>query len=393
MKRLLLGLITGLIFNGLAFGQAQVHSQLTLVENIQTASTDTIIVDVEAICFTQNVTVKEYDNTIGLGTTLNAVVDTVLFTNVLFPTSEKYVDHLYYPIEIYDSSKAIIQFKYMDIFNVATENRVKIGTSWKCIARVKILYNMTAGSDSVFWKPDTLPDGSPNPDVFPYNVIMYENTDVTGFRAETREDLKDLSLPVQMASFTAAYAPEKGVELNWTTASESNCLGFHILRADRANGEFERITTAMISGQGNSSDYRDYAFIDYSAEWGKAYFYLIHEITFEAGEESKAFFGPIGVSTDQTPSRFGLSQNYPNPFNPETQIRYYLSGQTDVSLNIYNLLGEKVFTLYEGIQPEGVYTVQWNGRDEAGRNLASGIYFYRLMAGEHVEIRKMTKMQ
>ncbi|NQT27930.1 T9SS type A sorting domain-containing protein [candidate division KSB1 bacterium] len=388
MKRLLLGLMISMMAAGFVFGQTQVHSQLTLVENIQTGTTDTVIVDVEAICFTGNVTIQEYHNTIGLGLALNAIVDTVLFTDVLFPNSETYAHHLYYPIEIYDSANAMIKFKYMDIFDVPPGSRVSVGTSWKKIARVKILYNSApAANDSVFWMPDTIPGA------FPYKVVQYDDADVTGFRAETRDDMKDLSLPVQMSAFTAAYAPEMGVELNWTTASETNCLGFNILRADRANGEFSKVTTAMIPGQGNSSDYQDYKFVDHSAEWGKSYFYMIHELTLEAGEDSKAYFGPIGVSTDKTPSTFGLSQNYPNPFNPETQIRYYLSEQTAVSLKIYNLLGEEVYTLSDGIQPEGVYTVQWNGQDATGRNLASGIYFYKLIAGDHVQIKKMTKMQ
>jgi len=390
MKRLLMGLVLSVIIYCLAFGQVQVHSQLKLVENIQTATTDTIILDVEAVYFSVSppqISLQEYQNTIGLGEVLNAVVDTVLFTDRLFQVSESFVDHLYYPIEIYDSSAAQIQFKYTDIFSVATENRAKLNAlNWNRVATIKILYNWAAGNDSIFWA-----DSSDA--LFPYNVIMYNNQNVTGSRILANDDLKDVSLPVQMASFTAAYAPESGVELNWTTASETNCLGFHILRANKANGDFERVTTALIPGQGNSSEYRDYSFIDRSAEWDNDYYYMIHELTIEKGEDSKAFYGPIGISTSQAPASFGLAQNYPNPFNPDTQIRYYLSESSEVSLKIYNLLGEEVYTLFSGNQPEGVYTVQWNGQDIYGRNLASGIYFYKLIAGDHVEIKKMTKMQ
>ncbi len=79
---------------------------------------------------------------------------------------------------------------------------------------------------------------------------------------------------------------------------------------------------------------------------------------------------------------YRLFQNYPNPFNPETAISYQLSAFSDVELAIYNLLGQKVRTMVRGRQPAGRYEVKWDGRDEAGREVSSGVYIYRLRAGD-----------
>ncbi len=93
---------------------------------------------------------------------------------------------------------------------------------------------------------------------------------------------------------------------------------------------------------------------------------------------------------------FRLFQNYPNPFNPETAISYQLSAFSDVELAVYNLLGQKVRTLVQARQPAGRYEVKWDGRDEAEREVSSGVYIYRLRvstpserAGDFVQSRKM----
>jgi N-acetylmuramoyl-L-alanine amidase len=89
------------------------------------------------------------------------------------------------------------------------------------------------------------------------------------------------------------------------------------------------------------------------------------------------------------PSSEELQQNYPNPFNPQTQIEFSQAEASKVSLVIYNLLGQKVVTLVDEMLPEGKHKIHWNGMDESGDRVASGIYFYRLQAGEYNEVRKM----
>ena len=105
-------------------------------------------------------------------------------------------------------------------------------------------------------------------------------------------------------------------------------------------------------------------------------------------------WGPaVGVDDEVlpgvVPERFALSQNYPNPFNPQTHIIYQLPRAETVTLTVYNVMGQAVCDLVDEVQGAGEHTVTWNGLDRAGRAVASGIYFYQLVAGEFVETRKM----
>jgi len=93
-----------------------------------------------------------------------------------------------------------------------------------------------------------------------------------------------------------------------------------------------------------------------------------------------------------------LYQNYPNPFNPETWIPYQLAEPVDVVLCIYNQSGQLVRTLRLGHKETGIYLEKshagyWNGRNEAGEPVASGIYFYRLEAGDFCQTRRMTVLK
>jgi hypothetical protein len=105
---------------------------------------------------------------------------------------------------------------------------------------------------------------------------------------------------------------------------------------------------------------------------------------------------PTGVDEPNIaglPTRFDLSQNYPNPFNPETAIRYQLAREGEVTLTIHNILGQKVATLVDKKQPAGFFTVIWDGKDVRGMPVSSGVYFYRLKAGEFEKSLKMLLMK
>jgi len=81
--------------------------------------------------------------------------------------------------------------------------------------------------------------------------------------------------------------------------------------------------------------------------------------------------------------------NFPNPFNPETTIRFNLPQNSHIILEVYNLLGQKIMTLFEGDKAAGNYSLKWDGKDQKGNNVASGIYFYKLVAGDFNQIKKM----
>ena len=89
------------------------------------------------------------------------------------------------------------------------------------------------------------------------------------------------------------------------------------------------------------------------------------------------------------PQSFTLDQNFPNPFNSSTVIRFALPASDKVDLVLYNLAGQKVATLAEGARQAGTYTLHWDGRDDDGSALASGVYLYRLRAGEQVGTRRL----
>lgn len=106
------------------------------------------------------------------------------------------------------------------------------------------------------------------------------------------------------------------------------------------------------------------------------------------------FFDPKGRVADADvaeclPIEFDISQNFPNPFNPVTRVDYSLPEPCHVQIRIYNVLGQIVTTLVDEHHEPGLYDVIWDGKDTAGRMVASGMYFYQMIAGEFVSAKKM----
>jgi hypothetical protein len=95
------------------------------------------------------------------------------------------------------------------------------------------------------------------------------------------------------------------------------------------------------------------------------------------------------LTIGRAPMTYGLAQNYPNPFNPMTQIRYQLPKASKVQLTIYDAFGQKIRTLVNDHQHAGFYTILWDGRNDAGLQVASGIYVYRVQAEGFTETKKM----
>lgn len=95
----------------------------------------------------------------------------------------------------------------------------------------------------------------------------------------------------------------------------------------------------------------------------------------------------------ELPVSFSLSQNFPNPFNPETTIEYSLSTPANIQLEVFDVLGRKVATLAAGLREAGLHRLQWNGKNNSGVSVPSGIYFYRLSAPDFVHTRRMLLMR
>lgn len=100
------------------------------------------------------------------------------------------------------------------------------------------------------------------------------------------------------------------------------------------------------------------------------------------------FYGEMPERPER-PETYSLSQNYPNPFNPGTQISYELPAGSHVTLTVYNILGQKVTTLVDKEMSVGRYVAEWDGASDGGRQVSSGVYLYKLEAGDFIKTRKM----
>ena len=89
------------------------------------------------------------------------------------------------------------------------------------------------------------------------------------------------------------------------------------------------------------------------------------------------------------PYKFTLEQNHPNPFNPMTSISYSIPSAGEVNLSVFNTLGQRIITLVDNYQDAGTYIVEWNGTNDCGDPVSSGIYFYKIMINNDTECRKM----
>jgi len=183
-------------------------------------------------------------------------------------------------------------------------------------------------------------------------------------------------VPVELTSFSA-MAIYKDVILKWSTATELNNSGFEIQRSAEGN---EFATIGFVAGHGTTTEAKNYSFTDANLSTG-IYSYRLKQVDYN-GTYS---FSEI-VNVDVTaPAEFGLAQNYPNPFNPETNIKFSLPKSSEVTLKVYNALGQEVRTLINQFMESGLHTINFNASE-----LNSGIYFYKLDAGQFSEVKKMT---
>jgi len=118
----------------------------------------------------------------------------------------------------------------------------------------------------------------------------------------------------------------------------------------------------------------------------------ILEVVDDKGRVMKAIYGQTGISDQPAldlPKSFALLPNYPNPFNPETYIEYTLPADCQVTLAVYNILGQKVRTLINEHQSAGIKSVRWDSKDDSGNQVSAGVYFYSIKADNFTQTKKM----
>ncbi|MBN2356802.1 T9SS type A sorting domain-containing protein [candidate division KSB1 bacterium] len=194
----------------------------------------------------------------------------------------------------------------------------------------------------------------------------------------------DLEVPVELTSFTAMLRND-GVHLNWVTQSEKENMGFYVLRADAEHGPYERRNTSIIPGHGTTAIKHSYAYIDEQIHQDLFYYYKLQDIDYSG---RSILHGPITVSTS-LPQVYELKQNYPNPFNALTKIEFVLANSGEVRLSIYNTLGQMIRSLLSQPMSAGAHEVTWDGLDEKGQAVPSGVYFYMLQVNDFQQICKM----
>ncbi len=190
-----------------------------------------------------------------------------------------------------------------------------------------------------------------------------------------------VKVPVLLSSLSASADVKGTVTLRWNTSAESYNAGFHVQRSQSLNGPFTRITSEMIRPRRDGT----YSFVDDKVHAGAKYYYKLEDIDVSG---RSTLHGPVEALV-ALPVSYGLSQNYPNPFNPSTNIEYQLPKPGRVQLTIYNTLGQKVIRLVNDFREAGRHTVLWNGRDQHGNAMPSGVYHYRIEADDFVSTKKM----
>ncbi|MBS4034508.1 MAG: T9SS type A sorting domain-containing protein [Ignavibacterium sp.] len=183
-------------------------------------------------------------------------------------------------------------------------------------------------------------------------------------------------LPVELSSFTSKLINDK-VQLNWQTATEVSNYGFNVERSVK-DGEWS--TIGFVEGYGNSNSPKSYSFSDKDLFAGGSEFrYRLKQID----TDGKFEYSDV-VAVTVIPTQFELAQNYPNPFNPATTIRFSLPQSTQIKLNVYNLLGQQIATIAEGLFEQGFHKVEFNASE-----LPSGAYIYRIESANFVQVKKM----
>ena len=183
-------------------------------------------------------------------------------------------------------------------------------------------------------------------------------------------------LPVELTSFSASSS-NSAVNLRWSTATESRNHGFQV---ERSVNKSDWTNLGFVAGNGNSNSVKNYSYTDRTVSTSGKYYYRLKQLD----NNGAYLYSSIAEVNFAAPSVFTLNQNYPNPFNPSTMISYSIPNASNVKLSVYNAIGQVVSVLENGFKEAGIYNVSFNAS-----NLNSGLYFYKIEAGQFSQTRKM----
>lgn len=219
-----------------------------------------------------------------------------------------------------------------------------------------------------------------------YTTAISKTLDANDFYGATINDLYYIDnyvledmfiIPVEFTAFAATQNGSK-IDLNWSTATETNNHGFEV---ERRIDDGNWTVIGFKQGAGTTTNPTSYSFTDdISTVSANSIYYRLKQIDFDGKFE---YSNEILVD-NLVPTQFAVSQNYPNPFNPVTTIKYQLPANDFVSLKVYNTLGEEVKTLVNGMVNAGTHEVSFNAE-----GFASGVYFYIIRVGQDKFVQSM----
>ncbi|MGD9899818.1 MAG: lamin tail domain-containing protein [Calditrichaceae bacterium] len=212
----------------------------------------------------------------------------------------------------------------------------------------------------------------------------------------------DLSLPVELSSFTA-YSGDGNITLRWTTQSEVDNQGYIILRSENKDDDYLEVDSYVynetLNGAGNTSESTKYVYIDRFLLNDNTYWYKLVDVDING---IRTDHGPISATPHQSvlmsgtgnvPQSFALHRNYPNPFNPSTRISFDIpsdkGGSVNAEIAVFDVLGRKIKTIISDSFAPGTYEIEWDGKNEQAIPMSSGMYFLTLKSDTYVSTRKM----
>lgn len=219
----------------------------------------------------------------------------------------------------------------------------------------------------------------------------------TGFTETPPFEISDETLPVTLSSFLAVpNVTNHSITINWTTQSESNLVGYSILRSEESDLSDAMIVTSSIIPASNSTITSNYLFDDDQVIEETTYYYWLQILEYNNSE----YFGPVSAMLEKTEDDNGIEEivlgndiyaNYPNPFNPSTTISYSLAEASDVIIDVFNIKGQKVKRIFSGyVENVNVKnSISWNGDDSNGDIVPSGIYFAKIKTASFTKTTKM----
>jgi hypothetical protein len=257
---------------------------------------------------------------------------------------------------------------------------------WSLLGTVEAYY-----LDSYSYVAATLFDSTASSNEYSYFQVIAHGGKPSAFwisRPDSGYSVDNIApCPPLMLSGEQSYVPE-GLELSWTPNTEPDLDCYNVYRG---------IGPSFVPYPGNLlTSTCDTLTFDGSWSWDGGFCYKVAAVDVHGNESDYSVLCDQQITGDDpisVPDATFLKQNFPNPFNPSTTITFGLKEKARVSLNIYDAAGRLVRVLVDESRPAGRYEALWNGLDDSGIRVSSGVYFYRLAAGEFLETRKMVLLR